>query len=167
MGVVLLRVDERLIHGQVVVGWSGLRPNRMVVVDDELAGSAWEQELYSLGLPSDVETRFLRVDEARDLIAGWLGNDERVVVLTRDVASMRRLAEGGLLTGSEVNIGGIHHAAGREQVLPYVYLSEHDRAELRRLAAEGVTIMARDLPHARRVRLEELMDGSGAQQGET
>ena len=44
--IVLFRVDERLIHGQVVIGWGHeLRPERYVVVDDDLAESPWEQEL--------------------------------------------------------------------------------------------------------------------------
>ena len=47
MPIVLFRVDERLIHGQVVVGWgSKLRPDRFLVVDAALATSEWEQELY-------------------------------------------------------------------------------------------------------------------------
>jgi mannose/fructose/N-acetylgalactosamine-specific phosphotransferase system component IIB len=52
MPIVLFRVDERLIHGQVVVGWGGpLHADRIVVVDDAIAGSPWEQELYCLGVP--------------------------------------------------------------------------------------------------------------------
>ena len=55
MAIVLFRVDERLIHGQVVVGWgTRLHPNRIVVVDDDLAVSPWEQDLYTLGLPDDL-----------------------------------------------------------------------------------------------------------------
>ena len=52
MTVVLYRIDERLIHGQVVIGWgTQLHPDSYLVVDDALAASDWEQELYVLGLP--------------------------------------------------------------------------------------------------------------------
>lgn len=158
MPVVLYRVDERLIHGQVVIGWGmALRPNRIVVVDDELADTVWEQELYALGLPPELETSFHDVAEARTHLGAWRSGSARVVVLTRDLRTMRRLAEGGTLAGAEVNIGGIHHAPGRAPVLPYVYLSDDERNEIRRLAEEGVEVSARDLPDARRVTLTHLL----------
>jgi mannose/fructose/N-acetylgalactosamine-specific phosphotransferase system component IIB len=157
MPVVLLRVDERLIHGQVVVGWSGLHPNRIVVVDDDLAASEWEQELYSLGLPPDLDTSFETVSEARAHAPDWRAGQPRVLVLTRDIETMRRLAADGVLGGLEVNIGGLHHAPGRRQVLPYLFLGPRDREEIRRLRAQGMVVVARDLPHSRRVDLDELL----------
>ena len=114
MAIVLFRVDERLIHGQVVVGWgTSLHPQLIVVVDDDLAGAPWEQELYCLGLPPQLETRFASVDDARRELPGWQGATTRIIVLTRDVRSMRRLLEGLPANRVEVNIGGIHFAPGR------------------------------------------------------
>ena len=64
MPITLLRVDERLIHGQVVVGWGErYHVDRIVVVDDELRRSEWEQELYCLGVPPNVDAAF--VDDSR------------------------------------------------------------------------------------------------------
>lgn len=162
MPIVLYRVDERLIHGQVVVGWgTQLQPERIVVVDDELAESAWEQELYTLGLPAALEAEFESVERARARIGEWRESPRRTLLLTRDVTTMRRLAEGGLLKDEEVNIGGIHFAPGRHAVLPYVFLSDDERRELRRIAEEGAVVRARDLPDSRRVELEDLLDEGG------
>ncbi len=161
MPIALLRVDERLIHGQVVVGWGGpLHADRIVVVDDDIAGSPWEQELYCLGVPPEMEASFATVDQARPQLAGWIGGGPRVIVLVRDVGTALRLAQGGLLDGEEVNLGGIHHAEGRERVLPYLHLSDGDRDTLRAIAATGAAVSARDLPATRKVPLEEL-DGTG------
>lgn len=158
MSIVLFRVDERLIHGQVVVGWGAeLHPDRIVVVDDEIAHSQWEQELYAMGLPSDVTPVFEDVAAARAQLGAWRSDDERVLVLTRDVATMHKLAQGGSMRGDEVNIGGIHYAPGREAILPYVYLSGDEIEHINALAGEGVKITARDLPAARRVDLNELL----------
>lgn len=161
MPIVLFRVDERLIHGQVVVGWGGpLHADRIVVVDDDIAASPWEQELYCLGVPPEIEAAFADVGEARQLLEAWRGEPRRVVVLVRDVGTLARLAEGGLLRGEEVNLGGIHHAVGRDRVLPYLFLSAAERAELRGLAeGGGVRLSARDLPGTRRVPLDELLAG--------
>ena len=141
MPIVLFRVDERLIHGQVVVGWGGpLHADRLVVVDDALAASPWEQELYCLGVPPEMEARFADVDRARADRPTWKTDGRRTIVLVRDVATAERMSEGGLLSGEEVNLGGIHHAPGRTQALPYLHLRDDERQALRRIAATGAQV---------------------------
>lgn len=160
MSIVLYRVDERLIHGQVVVGWGNeLHPDQIIVVDDDLAASAWEQELYAMGLPDELATRFETVTDARRHLPEWRADKRRIVVLTRNVSTMRRLAAEGAMRGEEVNIGGIHYAPGREAVLPYVYLSQDEVSEMSALQKQGVHISARDLPGARRVDLKDMLKG--------
>lgn len=159
MPIVLYRVDDRLIHGQVVVGWGArLDLDYIAVVDDELAQSDWEQELYRAGLPDSVEGRFLSVQAASERIPEWKEAGRRGIVLTRDLSTMRRLAEAGLLDGDEVNLGGLHDAPGRRRVLPYLFLGPADRRELDRLSDAGVTVSARDVPNARKIGLEELLE---------
>ena len=158
MSIVLYRVDERLIHGQVVVGWGGrLHPDRIVVVDDALAASSWEQELYGMGVPEELEAEFVSVPAAAERLGDWQAGEERVVLLTRDIHTMSRLAVEGRLTGVEINIGGIHHAPGRSRVLRYVFLNDEERSELRMLADRGTQVVARDVPTARGVGVDELV----------
>jgi PTS system mannose-specific IIB component/fructoselysine and glucoselysine-specific PTS system IIB component len=158
MPILLYRVDERLIHGQVLVGWgSRLRPDRYLVVDDPLAASDWEQELYTLGLPQRSEVAFFTVTEARKQLPGWKTSDVRSILLTRDIATMLRLAEGGLLAEEEVNLGGLHLREDRQEVLPYLFLDNADRAALRALDEEGARISARDLPGSTKVPLASLL----------
>lgn len=160
MSIVLFRVDERLIHGQVVVGWGErLRAEQIVVIDDEVAASPWEQELYALGVPPDVRAIFSTVADARRDLAEWRAPaSERTVVLVRDIATLGRLAEDGALQGIEVNLGGVHHAADRERLLRYLFLSPAEQAQLREIAATGVAVSARDLPDAAPVGLNELLE---------
>jgi PTS system mannose-specific IIB component/fructoselysine and glucoselysine-specific PTS system IIB component len=152
MGILLYRVDERLIHGQVVIGWgSQLNPGRYLVVDDALAVSDWEQELYRLSLPEQVVAEFVSVAEAERHFPEWKEEEVKSVLLTRDLETMLRLAESGLLEGEAVNVGGIHHAPGRTQVCSYVYLDDEDRGRLQRMDELGVKVAARDLPDSVRV----------------
>ncbi len=159
MPILLYRVDDRLIHGQVVVGWGAqLDLGYIAVVDDDIAQSDWEKDLFRAGLPDSIEGRFLTVDEAVEVIPKWREAKERGIVLTRDIANMRRLAESGVLEGEEINIGGLHDAPGRRRVLPYVFLSDQDRSELVRLGRLGVRVTARDVPGARAVDLDQLLE---------
>lgn len=158
MGIVLLRIDERLIHGQVLLGWGRtLRPDRYLVVDDDLAGSDWEQDLYRLTLDDAAEVAFATVSEARERIQELREAGERTVILTRAPGPMAELARDGLLAGEEVNVGGLHYRPGRTEVRSYIHLDDDDRAALRAMAKEGVRVSGRDLPDTSRVPLEALL----------
>jgi mannose/fructose/N-acetylgalactosamine-specific phosphotransferase system component IIB len=158
MSVVLYRIDERLIHGQVVMGWGPqLGVEHYVVVDDELAASEWEQDLYRLGLPETASAEFLSVGDARARLTDLDADPRRTVVLARTVAAMVGLAERDGLRGREVNLGGLHHAAGRTERVPYVFLGRAEEEGLLALADEGVEVSARDLPGSRSVDLETLL----------
>ncbi len=160
MPILLFRVDERLIHGQVTVGWgSRLHPERYLVVDDPLADSEWEQEIHRLGVPLECSSEFLTVEEARERLPELLRGGVRTVLLTRDLDHMLRLARGGAMTGESVNLGGVHHAHGRHEILPYLFLDDEDRDRIEALVREGVIVTAQDLPGAPKTRFEELRGG--------
>lgn len=125
------------------------------MVDDELATSEWEQDLYRLGAAGS-EVLFASVAEARDNLAEWRAAPERSILLTKDTGTMRRLAEGGSMHGEAVNLGGLRHGPGRSEVLTYLHLSEGDVNDLEALAEAGVEVTARDLPDAHKVGLESL-----------
>ncbi len=158
MSVVLYRIDERLIHGQVVMGWGPqLAVEYYVVVDDELATSEWEQDLYRLGLPETASADFLTVGEAKERLVELEADPRPTVVLTRTIAAMGWLAKDDALRGREVNLGGLHHAAGRTERIPYVFLGQAEEEGLQALVDEGVEVSARDLPGSRSVDLNALL----------
>jgi PTS system mannose-specific IIB component/fructoselysine and glucoselysine-specific PTS system IIB component len=158
VSVELFRIDDRLIHGQVVVGWGQpLAIDFIVLVDDEVRASEWEQELYRMGVPPQVTVVFASVDEAAAQLAGWQADTRRGIVLTGDVESMRRLAAASNGGVHRVNVGGIHYREGRRERLRYVYLSEEEAARLRALAESGVEVSAQDVPTGVRVGLKELV----------
>ncbi len=157
MTVVLFRVDERLIHGQVVVGWGRrLDAESLIVVSDELAGSANEQEIYRTGLPDGLEADFWSEEVAATRLPEAMDSEARILVLTADLATMWRLAVAGVPI-HEVNVGGLHAASGREAILPYVYLDPDDRQRVRDFEAAGVRVTAQDVPGGARVRLERVL----------
>jgi mannose/fructose/N-acetylgalactosamine-specific phosphotransferase system component IIB len=157
----LCRIDDRLIHGQVVVGWGqpmGL--GFIVLVDDEVAGSDWERELYRMGVPPDMDVIFETVDGAAARIEEFAADSRRGILLTGDCESMKRLSSlAPSLT--KVNLGGIHHRAGRIQKLRYVFLAPDEERTLKELAARGVTVTAQDVPSARPVPLPDVLAGKG------
>lgn len=156
MTLSLVRVDDRLIHGQVVVGWGqALSARQLVLVDDEVFASEWEREIYRVGVPPDMTIEFLPVDQAAGRVPEWEASSSRTIVVLGDVATAVRLCELAPRV-KRVNLGGIHPAPERRQRLPYVFLTDGEASALAALAARGVEITAQDVPTARAVPLKEL-----------
>ncbi|MEE9206778.1 MAG: PTS sugar transporter subunit IIB [Gemmatimonadota bacterium] len=159
MPIRLLRIDERLLHGQVIVGWGmRLKLQHYIVVDDGLTSASWEQDLYAAAVPAEAEAVFLSVQETVERFAEFDGRPDRGALLTRGTGAMRVLAEAGLLRNRRINVGGLHSAPGRRRALDYVYLDQSSEQDLRVLAEHGGRVTARDLPSGREVGLDDLLN---------
>jgi PTS system mannose-specific IIB component/fructoselysine and glucoselysine-specific PTS system IIB component len=155
MSWLLHRIDDRLIHGQVLVAWGArLHPARMWVVDDAVAASEWERQLYEDAAPGMV-VRIASIAEAAAGYAAEASAPGGAFLLVRDLATAARLVEAGAGVPS-FNVGGLHYAPGKEKVGEYVYLDEADRAHARALLARGVALEVRDVPASRPQALEAL-----------
>ena len=156
MPIVLYRVDDRLVHGQVVLGWGKpLHIGLVILVDSEVYGSEWERDLYRMGMPPEMELRFADVTTALREHASWEAESRPVIVLTGDIGTMATLRQGGLPIG-KINLGGIHHKVGRTPRLPYIYLTDDEYQSLVSLQASGAEVTAQDLPTTAAVPLGEL-----------
>jgi mannose/fructose/N-acetylgalactosamine-specific phosphotransferase system component IIB len=157
--LLLYRIDDRLIHGQVVVGWGQpLNVGFIVLVDDMVAASEWEQDLYRMGVPPEMEVFFHSAADAIAALPKYRADPRKGILLTGDIATMRQLVDGAGVTA--VNVGGIHSRAGRIQRMRYVFLTPEEEQDLRDLAAHGATVTAQDVPGARPVSLDDLIAGA-------
>jgi D-glucosaminate PTS system EIIB component len=147
MPIVLCRVDDRLVHGQVVIGWGRpLGVELIVLVDKGVAASSWEQDLYRMAVPPEIEIKFATVAEASAQLAAWQLSERRGLLLTGDVETMASLHRANPAVVHRINLGGIHHRPGRRERLPYLYLTDDELRGLVALEAEGAEITAQDLP---------------------
>jgi PTS system mannose-specific IIB component/fructoselysine and glucoselysine-specific PTS system IIB component len=157
MPIVLCRVDDRLVHGQVVMGWG--RPldlQRIVLVDDEVRSSPWEQELYRMAAPPEIAVEFAGTEEALQRLAGWDAGRERVLVLVGTVGAAATLLRGEPGRVHKLNLGGIHAGPGRRERLRYLYLTDEEYRMLQALKQGGIEVSAQDVPTSRAVPLKEL-----------
>jgi mannose/fructose/N-acetylgalactosamine-specific phosphotransferase system component IIB len=157
MPIVLFRVDDRLIHGQVVIGWgTPLGVDRIVLVDDQVSTSPWEQDLYRMAVSPEVDVRFVTIAEAAARLPEWEMDGHRVLVLTGDLDTMAALHSAAPAVVKHINLGGVHHRAGRRERLPYLYLSDEELRNLLALVEAGADISAQDLPTTQPVGLKGL-----------
>jgi mannose/fructose/N-acetylgalactosamine-specific phosphotransferase system component IIB len=146
MGVELLRIDDRLVHGQVVEGWlKALRINHLVVASDSVEADETQKALYFLAVPHGVQLTCAKVTAVAQIWKANRWKDDHVLILVATPADAVRLLEAGAPIKS-VNLGGLHYRAGRVQVLKGVSLDDQDVRALKTLAGRGVLLEARALP---------------------
>lgn len=161
MTLEIFRIDDRLVHGQVVVGWG--QPcsiGFLVLVDDEVARSEWEQELYRMGVPPEMDLYFDSVESAARRLPEYRADRRNGLLLTGDIETMVRLVAAAPGIRS-VTVGGVHHKPGRLPRSRYVFLTPDEEARLQALAERGVTVVAQDVPQAAATPLDVMLRGEG------
>jgi D-glucosaminate PTS system EIIB component len=158
MSLDLIRLDDRLIHGQVVIGWGQpLNVGFIVLVDDEVRNSAWEQDLYRMGVPPGIDVVFASIAEVARHLTEWTADPRRGILLVGDVDTLAGLIAAAGSSIHRINLGGVHHRPGRTERLRYVYLTDDEVAKLKQLASNGVEVTAQDVPTARAVPIGEFL----------
>ncbi len=147
MGISLVRVDSRLVHGQILEGWvPHLGVDRIWVVDRRLSGDGLQcrvlEGLQRPGLTIEVLTPEQAAAQTGRPDAGT------VLVLGAGVAEAEDAYRAGLRF-THLNLGNVHPRPDSRPLTPSVYLSPADRAGLRRLQAFGVALEARAVPRDR------------------
>ena len=157
--ITLVRVDNRLIHGQVVEAWLPyLKVSRVVVADDEAASSPLVRAAMALAVQSAIEVQILPLAQVD--FAGVSKDPVKTLVLLRDVAAVPFARAQGLKM-EQLNLGNVHFGTGRRQVSPSVFLAESELQALQRLSGEGVRVEARAVPAEKPVELVDLQERWG------
>jgi mannose/fructose/N-acetylgalactosamine-specific phosphotransferase system component IIB len=158
MPILLYRIDERLIHGQVVVGWgNSLKLDRIVLANDDVATNPWERELYLACVPPEIKASIYSVDEVINLIFQERFKKEETILLVDSPFDILRMVEKGVQT-DWVNVGGLHSRKGRRKVLPYLYLSTEEISVFKKLFLLGIRCECRDVPLAEKRDLSVLLE---------
>lgn len=146
MPITLVRIDDRLIHGQVVLGWTRvIKPDRIITANDRIAESTLERKFYAASVPPQIKVSFLTIEETAVDLLNNLFQSESLLLLIESVPDVYALVKKGVQL-DEINVGGLHYREGTEELLPYVFLSVEDRRLLRELVKDGVTLRAQDIP---------------------
>ncbi|OGR86816.1 MAG: hypothetical protein A3J74_06475 [Elusimicrobia bacterium RIFCSPHIGHO2_02_FULL_57_9] len=160
MSLALVRIDDRLIHGQVVEGWIPyLKVDQVLVVSDAAAADEIQITLMRLALPDAIDLEVLPVAEAARHPAFNPDYLRHVLVLAPGPQEVLGLLEKGAVF-SRVNVGGLHYTAGRVQLGKAIFLSEQDKEALRSISRRGVKLEGRALPGERE---SDLSPAIGAQ----
>jgi PTS system mannose-specific IIB component len=157
MDLQLLRIDDRLIHGQVVIGWaSKLNTREIVLCDDSVVENEWEKELYLACVPGPIAPRIMNVSDT----AAYLKNDgndlRRTILLVESPYVIEDLLDQGVPV-EEVNVGGMHFKDQRRKFLPYLYMNDEEIEVFNRCMNRDVRFICLDVPNGKKIALERLL----------
>lgn len=143
--IVLTRIDNRLIHGQVATQWTNsIGANLLLVANDKVAGDKMRQNLMDMAAPTGVATRYFTIQKTIDII-GKAADRQKIFIIAETPQDVLKLVEGGVPI-KKVNIGNMHMAEGKRQVAKVVAVDDDDVETFKKLQDKGIELEIRRVP---------------------
>jgi mannose/fructose/N-acetylgalactosamine-specific phosphotransferase system component IIB len=149
----LVRIDDRLIHGQVVVGWgSFLKTTKIILCNDAIAASKIDSDLCKSAAEIAMFPLTIAVLTQPETMLELkkISDEDRIILLIESPQEAFQLLKAGLVV-KLINVGGMHFKEGKHQIAPYIYVDEDDIATFKRIAAMGVKLEGKDVPTAKAI----------------
>lgn len=158
MAIVLARIDNRLIHGQVLEGWIPYTGTTMVIVaDDKVVANPIQKKVMEMAVPEEIKLRIETVDEAlADLDSGLFDSEKIMLIFSCPHDAYDACKKG--MKCSTLNLGNVNYCPGRRQVTTSIALDDNDIRDIRELINAGVAIDVRGVPGERPKKIEEVID---------
>ncbi|HWR71744.1 MAG TPA: PTS sugar transporter subunit IIB, partial [Nitrospirota bacterium] len=142
----LIRVDSRLVHGQIIETWLPfLKATRIVVVNDEVAGSFFRETVIRMAVPREAEVLIYGVDEFGSSDITRQNENVKTIVLFSGVDDVARAWVAGFRFKT-LNIGNLYSENCKLQCSTSVCLADDDMAHIRFLLDSGVSVEMRSVP---------------------
>ena len=155
--MVILRVDDRFIHGQVVAGWA--RPlgiQIIIVASNKLSKDEWACNAYKLAIPEGIEFNCVDIKKCVSIVKK--GHEKKLMIIVGSVHEAHELLLAGLDV-KEVNIGGVGYKEGTREITTYIYLTPEDIKSIVRLYEMGIKVIGKQLPNSPPVDVVKMLTG--------
>ncbi len=144
--VVMNRIDDRLIHGQVITGWLGLRgANSILIVDDQVAKTPMMLDIFRFAAPAGIKLEAQTVEKAIEKLTHLEQGNEKILLLVKFPSTFVRLMEGGYKP-ADINYGAMAHKANSKTVAPNCDLTPQEIEETEQLYKNGIRIWIQLVP---------------------
>lgn len=146
MAIIHVRIDERLIHGQVAMVWSNtLGCNRIMVINDDACNSETQKYVLKLATPPGINLSVLTVDKAEARIKEGKYVNDKVFVIFKNPEDCLKLVERGIELPA-INVGNMSHKDGTINIKKSVNVSKENIDTFRKLNSLGIKLTAKMLP---------------------
>ena len=153
-GFVHIRIDDRLIHGQVATRWAtGLKVNRLMIIDDQVAVNETEKSVLRMAAPAGVNTSILQFDKAVANIKNGNYAGQRVMLVVKSPVILVKMMEAGIQLLS-VNVGNMSNRPGTTQYKKSVSMTDEEKVAVEKLLQAGIIVTAQMVPDEPDVSIE-------------
>ncbi len=143
--ILLTRIDNRLIHGQVATQWSSsIGANLLLVANDKVAQDKFRQGLMDMAAPSYAQTRYFTLQKTIEVIHK-ASPRQNIFIICETPQDVLTLVKGGVPI-KKVNIGNMHMSEGKRQVAKVVAVDDEDVAAFKELQELGIELEIRKVP---------------------
>lgn len=157
MNIALARIDDRLIHGQVVTVWTKeTRCERIIVCNDEVAEDVIRRTLLTQVAPPGIKASVVDIEKAIRVCKNPKYAETRVLLLYTNPTDVLRMVEGGVDIKS-VNIGGMSFKEGKKQMTKAVSVDEKDIESFRKLHEKGIELEIRKVTSDAKIALMSIL----------
>ena len=155
--IVFIRIDDRLIHGQVVEGWVNyLNASCLLVADDAVASNTLQRSIMELAIPQGLKVMIGPVEDMCRQLRTSMLDAERAILLFSNPADVLRAIESGMECRS-LNVGGMHFVPGKRKLMDVLAVNDRDLEALREIAGKGIKIDVQTVPTQRPIPLEKIL----------
>lgn len=156
MSIVLARIDDRLIHGQVMTSWLNYTgANRIIIVDDETANDTFLKMIVTSVAPANIKTEVFSVHEGAETIKQLAASD-KVILLAKSPEAYVELMNQGIAL-EKVNIGGMGAKEGRTKFYKNISASSAEKASLKKLIDTGATVIIQIIAEDKAIDVAKLL----------
>lgn len=154
-GIIHVRIDDRMIHGQVATQWSGrLNATRIMVINDSIVNDDMRKTVVRLAAPANVSTSILSKQKALTNIKNGKYKGQRVLLICVSPVDVNYLIDNGLPIKS-VNVGNLAQRDGTERIRPSVNVTPEEKEAFKKLIGRGVEVTVIPTPQSPTVYLKD------------
>ena len=154
-GIIHVRIDDRMIHGQVATQWSGrLNATRIMVINDNIVNDEMRKTVVRLAAPANVSTSILGRQKALNNIKSGKYKGQRVLLICVSPMDVNYLIDNGLPIKS-VNVGNLAQRDGTERVRPSINVTPEEKESFKKLIDRGVEVTVIPTPQSPTVYLKD------------
>lgn len=154
----LLRVDDRLLHGQVAFSWLAMtKASTIVIANHEYATNRMLKMTLSVGKPPGVNLKVLTIEEAIQYLTEPNRNLDKIMCIVQTVEDAYQLCASDVDVG-EVCLGGVRDQAGKQLVHSQVYLSQKELELIKEIMGQGKRVFAQDVPNNKALEGNEIIE---------
>lgn len=158
MAIELVRIDDRLIHGQVVTTWvKQYKIEQILIINDEISKDEVQKNVFNVMAPENVKVRTFGVEQFSEIYKKTTIKRRTLLLLTNP-EDVYFLVDHGVDI-SLLNIGGMKFNSDRKQYTKAVSLTDQEKSYLDKLDDKGVDIAIQMVPSEKKLSLQELKKG--------